>query len=134
MLTFNGITFPGVTQTLRPDAHVVELQESKIFGIAGKSVIADRQHGRTIRVRQWLNNFATPVALQNYLETTLYNAILGRQGTLRYVLFGTQIEQHEECVCVQIDPSPDDRGALPDISQNPAKWHRLVQFVFEQTS
>lgn len=131
-LTFNGVTFNGVTTTLRPDAHVAGLQESKIFGLNGRSVIVDQPHGRTIRVRQWLNNFASSAALQTYLDTTLRAAILGKTSTLSITT--TLTETYPDCVCVQIDPSPDDRGTLPDTSQSPTKYHRLVQFVFETLS
>lgn len=129
-LTFNGHTFPGVTQTLRPDGHRVELQESKVFGLKGKSVIADAPHGRMIRVRQWINNFASSTALQTYLDVTLPAVVLGQQATL--TITGELAETYKECVCSEIDVSPDDRGSLPDDSQVPAKWHRLIQLNFEQ--
>lgn len=127
-LTFNGITFPGVTQTLRPDEHVVALQESRVFGLAGKTAIADETHGRTIRVRQWLNNFASFAALQTYVDVTLKNAILRKKSTLTLADY----ETYTDCVCVSIDPSPDDRGALPDTSQSPTKYHRNVMLRFEK--
>ena len=129
-LTFNGLTINGVTQTMRPDEHVVALQESKVFGLTGRTVIVDQPHGRTIRVRQWLNNFASFAALQTYVDVTLKNAILGKRSTL--TLSG--YETYADCVCVSIDPSPDDRGALPDTSQNVTKFHRTIMLRFEQLS
>lgn len=131
-LTFNGITISGVTVTMRPDAHVVPIQESKIVGLKGRTIIAGEPQGRTIRVRQWLNNFASFTAIQTYLDTTLKTAILGKTSTL--AITGSLTETYPDCVCVQIDPSPDDRGSLPDKSQSPTKYHRLIQLVFETLS
>jgi hypothetical protein len=117
---------------MRPDAHVVTLQESKLFGLPGRTVIADEPHGRTIRVRHWLTGFASSAALQTYLDVTLKTSaakILGKRSTLQ--ITGTLDETYAEAVCVSIDPSPDDRGTLPDESLDPVLFHRLIMLVFE---
>ena len=133
MTTFNGVTLPGVTKIVRPAEHVVELQESKVFGVAGKTVIADEAHGREIRITHWLTGFATSVALQNYLDTTLKNAILGKPGTLVVNVTGTVYETYTDLVCRVIDPNPTDIGTLPDTSVSPITFHRTIVIIFEQT-
>ena len=130
-LTFNGTTINGLTTTMRPESHDVGLQESKVFGLAGRTVLVDETHGRAIRVRQWINGFASSAAIQTYLDTTLKTAILGQTDDLTLTVSGGANETYPDCVCKAIDPSPDDRGSLPNTD---GTWHRLITLFFEQLS
>ncbi len=132
--TFNGITFPGVTRTVRARELSVPLQESKVFGLRGRTVIADESHGREVRITQWITGFATAAAVQTYLDTTLRNSIVGQRGTLVVNVTGTVYETYADLICREIDPNPTEVGTLPDTSVSPTTFHRTIVIIFEQLS
>lgn len=128
--TFNGLTLPGVTRNVRPGPLVAELQESKVMGLAGKSVIADEPHGREVRLTQWITGFASAAALKTYLDVTLKNGIHRKRGTLDVGGY----ETYTDLICKEIDPNPTDQGTLPDTSGPTTTFHREIRILFEQLS
>jgi len=128
--TFNGITISGYTRVVRVGELVVPLQESKVFGLAGRTVIAGEHQGREVRIQHELTGFASASALQTYLDVTLKNGVLGQTGTLAVGGY----ETYADLVCRFIDPNPTEVGTLPDTSQNPTTFHRTITILFEQLS